>query len=199
MRFTLPKPLVILTLLLFIAFACQDEPMEDPVPEFDQDMAAAVLLVDDYLNSYGGRTASNTEVSITVFKYVEGKLLYRTYLDGTEVYEEVTEETVTATAEPGELLFWCSGKGVTDLDGIDFDPQSEAYLQDNPDEIFYNKLWVVQVPEDIDPNAEYLKYDIVYDYEGNPGPIIRLDPKIKLGGNNEAEDEGDSNSDSGQN
>ncbi|MEO9872781.1 hypothetical protein [Ekhidna sp.] len=183
MRITLQKLLVLAITFSFITFACQEGNLaEDELDQLDEDMLAAVEFADDYLTSTNGRINS-VEKSVTVFKYENGQLLFKTAGDTTAGYKPVTEETVTAEAEPGDYLFWYSGGGVTDLEGIDFDAASEAALHDLPDEINPDKMWVIQVPEDIEEGTEYLKYDIVYDFEGNAGPIIRLDPKITIGRN----------------
>ncbi len=188
MRFTLPKTLALSVFFLFIAFACQEEPIEEPIDEIDHDMIMATLLADEYLNSFGGR-AESSEKSITVFKYMDGILKYNTNTDTISGYQEVFETSVTAYAEPGEYLFWFAGGGVADLEEIDFDTTSVNYLETLPEEINADQMWVIQVPTDIDPDVEYLKYDIVYQYQaqGVESEIIRLDPKIRLeGGNDEA-------------
>ena len=73
-----------------------------------------------------------------------------------------------------------------------------TFLDDLPDEINRDKMWVIAIPdkdrdddddgdgdgdddgEDDDDDPMYLKYDIIYDHKGNDGPPIRLDPKIQL-------------------
>ncbi len=158
---------------LLLTLSCQEDPLDDEV-NVDEDMLAATKLADEYLSSSSGRNGS--EKAITVLKFKDGKLLYATNTDDNKGYQEVTEETITATVEPGEYVFWYSGGGVTDLDDIDFEDPTQL-----PDEINPDKMWVIAVPEDIDDDDEvYLKYDIVYQHKGNNGAPIRLDPKIKI-------------------
>ena len=198
MRFTLPKPILFLSFLLFMAIACQDESVEDPIEEIDQDMEMATLLADEYLQSLGGR-AESSESSITVFKHKKGDMLYNTNGDDDDGddddgddddgdddneggYLEVIETTVTAHARPGDFLFWYAGGGVSDLVEIDFDESSDQALGEFPIEINTGHMWVIQIPYDIDPEVEYLKYDIVYQYkeQGQVSEVIRLDPKIQM-------------------
>jgi len=144
-------------------------------------MVIATEMAEDYLNSKGGR-APESEKSITVLKYKDGKLLYHTNRDDNKGYEEVTETTVTAYASPGEYVFWFSGGGVSDLDEIDFDEVSDELIGELLEEVNPDHMWVVQVPEDLDPEVEHFKYDIVYKYKnkGAESPLIRLDPKIRV-------------------
>lgn len=179
MRFTLRNLSFHLLSFSLVFFACQKDDVIEEDPNLDEDMITAINLVDDYLNQTQGRTESE-EVSVTVFKYYDGKLWYQTYLDGVLEYKEVNEQTITAVASPGEYIFWYGGTGLQDLDGIDFDEPSEASLNGDPDEIYQDRLWAVQVPLNIDENTEYLKYDIVYQFDGNSGPVIRLDPKVRI-------------------
>ncbi len=164
---------------LFVFISCQEDPIQQEIDPLDEDMILATELAEEYLNSLTGR--SNSDKSITVLKYKDGKLLYYTNTDGGGGYKEVTEETVTATVHPGEYVFWFSGGGVTDLDGIDFEDASQI-----PDEINPDMMWVIEVPDeyeiedDGEEDSYYFKYDIVYQYKGNEGTPIRLDPKLKV-------------------
>ncbi len=197
MRLTLPKPLVLLTFFLVIAFACQDEPTETPVEDIDQDMVLATLLADDYLGSLGGR-AESAKKAITVFKYEDGVMVYNTNTDDINGYQRVYETTVTAFIEPGEYVFFFAGAGVSDLEDIDFDDTSENYLETLPEEVNADQMWVIQAPIDAVPGTE-LKYDIVYQYQeqGVESDIIRLDPKIVYD-QTSVSDEDSNSSDSGQ-
>ena len=87
----------------------------------------------------------------------------------------------TAYVQPGEYIFWVIGSGVTYLDGIEFDVVAEYELRGNAEEGEQYKMWLVRVPEDVEPNeAGELKYDIIYGCKDNDGNPIRLDPKIKV-------------------
>ncbi|WP_425393079.1 hypothetical protein [Ekhidna sp.] len=163
--------------LLLVAIACQEDSyLEEEILDTDEDMIAAIQLADDYLNSIRGRDA-NAEKSITVLKYHKGKLFFATNTDEIKGYQELTETSVTAIVEPGEYLFWYSGGGVTDLDGIEFDPNSQEDFDEFPEEINEDKMWKIQVPDD--GNLSMYKYDILYQYKGTESPI-RLDPKIRV-------------------
>ena len=173
------RNITLFTLGLSVSISCQEDQLaEDQV---DQDMDLAVSMADEYLNSKKGRSG-NSEKSITVLKWKDGVLLYDTNTDEINGYRVVKETTITAYAEPGEFIFWYSGGGVSDLEEIDFDEMSEQYLRDMPEEINADHMWVTQVPEDIDEDVEYLKYDVVYRYKekGMESEIIRLDPKIRV-------------------
>lgn len=164
--------------LLFISMACQEDSiLETEIEETDLDMQAAILMADQYLNSVRGKS-DKSEKSITVLKYYKDKLYFATNTDDIKGYQELTETSVTAIVEPGEFIFWYSGGGVTDLDGIEFDPTSQDDLDEFPEEINADKMWKIQVPADGD--LSMYKYDILYDYKGNSGAPIRLDPKIRI-------------------
>ncbi|WP_425393078.1 hypothetical protein [Ekhidna sp.] len=188
MKYSLRNLLFQLISFSMIFFACQkDDEIIDHDNQLDEDMLQAIELVDEYLKTTKGRSDSE-KVSITVLRYYKNKLWYQTYVDGVTKYEEVTESTITAVASPGESVFWYGGWGLEDLDEIDFDETSEQHLQKEADEIFYNRLWSIQIPSDLHEKTEYLKYDIVYQYNGNSGPVIRLDPKIRVKGGDGDED-----------
>ena len=173
------KQLLLIFTFLLLIVACQEDPVNEEMDLADEDMIAATKLAEDYLNSPRGH--HNTETSITVLKFIDGKLFYDTNTDYYWGYREVTEETVTAYVEPGEHVFWYSGGGVSDLDGIEFDAASQQQLDDSPEEINEDMMWVIMIPENIGNNVD-LKYDIIYQFNGNNGPPIRLDPKIKVQG-----------------
>ena len=173
----LPPKLPLLALFLFCTLACQDQVDPTDSDVIDEDMIEATRLADEYLTNTAGK--SGADRSITVLKYKSGKLYYHTNNGYTQGYEEVDESTVTATVAAGDYVFWYSGGGVTDLDGIEFDAASQQQLNSNPEEINYDKMWVIPTPENAAPGT-ILKYDIVYDYKGNDGPIVRLDPKIQI-------------------
>lgn len=158
--------------------ACQDNTLSEDIDLVDEDMVAATELAEAYVGSTRGSLA--TDLSVTVLKFQDGKLLFGTDSDIFNGYEEITEETITATVEPGELIFWFCGGGLSDLDGIEFDETSMLQLVDAPSEIYDGKMWVLTIPEDSIGEDGILKYDIVYQYKGNSGPPIRLDPKIKV-------------------
>ncbi|WP_421763542.1 hypothetical protein [Ekhidna sp.] len=178
MRFTLRNLTLYIVTFSLVFFACQKDDVVEEGPNLDQDMVTAIGLVDDYLIETKGRT--DVDVSVTVFQYYDGQLWYRTYLDSVAVYLPVDEQTITAIASPGEYIFWYGGTGLADLDGIDFDQPSEEFLNGDSDEIFHDRLWAVQIPHNINDSTEFLKYDIVYQFDGNSGPVIRLDPKIRI-------------------
>ena len=174
--------LLFATLIVFISISCQKDSVNEEIDLIDEDMLTATQLADEYLYSTTGRT--NHEKAITVLKFYDGKLLYATNTDDYNGYFEVTEETVTATISEDEYVFWFSGGGVTDLEGIEFDDESQAQLSDDPEEINMDRMWMITGYEEIesedDEDVTYLKYDIVYDYFGNEGDPIRLDPKLKV-------------------
>lgn len=179
MRSLLFKQLSLVIILLFVA--CQDESLTIETDDVDEDMIAATSFADDYLTSQGARAAS-TERSITVLRFRDGKLVYDTNRDDVIGYQIVEETTITAYAEPGEYVFWFAGGGVSDLEEIDFDPAVDSLFSDYLNEINADLMWVVQVPHDIDPSVDEIKYDIVYQCRVKEGysEYIRLDPKIKL-------------------
>lgn len=164
--------------LLSITLSCQEGTLADEITPVDVDMIAATTMANNYLNSMRGKTG--TEKSITVLQFRDGKLVFGTSSDDIQGYEEVGEESITATVQPGEHVFWYAGGGLSDLDGIDFDESSMLKLVDAPDEINYDKMWMLTIPEDFDAEDGILKYDIVYQIRGSDGPPIRLDPKLKV-------------------
>lgn len=189
----------ILALILSTAFlACKDNNLpEGLVDEVDQDMATATDLVDIYLSSNldvanGARNNSDLidkiKSSITVLKFKDGDLVYNTNTDTIQGYHKIFETTVTATVSPGEMIFWFAGAGITSLDSIEFDSYSIEFLDELPSEIKGYKMWVVQVPEDYDPDHNILKYDIIYESKEEAGVKVRLDPKIVIGGAEDSTD-----------
>lgn len=166
------KQLLLTSFFLLITISCHDNTVTEELNLVDADMIAATKLAEEYLSSSKGRNGS--EKSITVLKFKDGKLLYSTNTDDNKSYQDVTEETITATVEPGEHIFWYSGGGVTDLEGVDFEDETQLPEEINPD-----KMWIITVPEDVEEGTLF-KYDIVYQFKGNSGPPIVLDPKIKI-------------------
>lgn len=176
--------LIALTAIITL-IACQEDSMvESPEEGIDHDMIAANELAEDYFQSIGGRF-EDSDKSITVLKYKEGKLLFDTNTDDFIGYQEVIETSVTANVNPGEYIFWFSGGGLSEVDSIDFDEASEAYLDDLPDDFVPEKMWVIRVPSDVTNTT--LKYDIVYVTKEN-GIRVRLDPKITVGGQSDSEE-----------
>lgn len=178
------KHIQLVQLTLIISFfvlivSCQEENDVVEIVQEDQDVLAAIKLADEYLSKEKARFGD--QKSIVVLKYKDDQLLYATTRDNYKSYQVLEEQSVTALAKPGEYVFWYSGGGVTDLEGIEFDATSQAFLDNLPDEINADKMWVIRVPETYDTSNEYLKYDIVYDFEGNTGAPIRLDPKLQIG------------------
>ncbi|MEP5612575.1 MAG: hypothetical protein ABJP45_10015 [Cyclobacteriaceae bacterium] len=170
---------LLLVFTFFLLFgSCKEKLITEDIDLEDQDMIAATQLADEYLNASKGRQGA--EKSVTVLKFKNDKLYYATTTDDVTSYTEVGMETITASAKPGEYVFWYSGGGVSDLDGIEFDESSQLKLVDAPEEINADKMWVIAIPEDFDEEDGMLKYDIVYNFKGNDGPPIRLDPKIKI-------------------
>lgn len=178
MKFTVKSLYATILVLPLIIFSCQEDELIDSTDQLDQDMAAASDMAANYLGSKGGR-AEDAERSITVLRFVKGKLFFDTNTDDYEGYQEIEETSVTAYAEPGEYVFWYSGDGVTDLEEIDFDETAEDFLESLPDEIDPDRMWVMQVPLNSQKSVEFLKYDIVYETENSQFPI-RLDPKIQI-------------------
>ncbi len=180
----LTRQLLLFASVIFISISCHDNTLEEDLELVDRDMIAATKLVEEYLSVTKGR--GNAEASITVLKYQNGKLLFLSNTDDNFGYTELNEESVTATVESGDYVFWFSGGGVSDLDGIEFDEESQRKLMDSPSEVFSNKLWVIEIEEeesdddDDEDDDRFLKYDIIYQFKGNNGPPIRLDPKIKI-------------------
>lgn len=166
---------------LFI-FSCQENQSASEIDLVDEDMEAATQLVDDYIASSDSRWSP--KISITVLKYISGKLYYATSSDGYRGYREVNEETITADVELGENIFWFSGSGVTYLDGIEFDSDSESKLNRNAHELLKGRLWYITIPENAGKDGVDLKYDILYKCATSRGKTIRLDPKIKVGATN---------------
>ncbi|MCP4456877.1 MAG: hypothetical protein GY816_02450 [Cytophagales bacterium] len=172
--------LLILFTFLF-TISCQEDSLNKEIDMADEDMIKATELAETYLNSSNARVGWDTEKAITVLKFKDDKLLYATNTDHHIGYREVTEETITAYVDPGEFIFWYSGGGISDLDGIEFDDDSQFLLDGLPEEINVDLMWVIHIPEDIgeDDNIN-LKYDIIYQFKGNVGLPIKLDPKIKV-------------------
>jgi len=183
MRFTLPKYTLIVSFSLLFAFACQEDAtselqIEEEAEVMDEDMIAATKLVDDYLGLSRGISSGNNP--ITVLRYVNGQLMYNTNTDTIDYYQPITETTVTASIEPGQNVFWYSGMGLSDLNEIEFDDASEEVLEDDPEEVYEDVMWTVILPDEPDTTQQFLKYDIIYQFEGNTGAPIRLDPKLKI-------------------
>lgn len=173
------RKLTFIIVLLFIFGSCQEEALvEDQEDLIDQDLISATELVDEYINASGAR--SDAMRSIIILRYEKGKLLYASSKNDFESYEELQEESVTAIVEPGEYVFWYSGQGVSDLDGVEFDKESQQLLTNYPEEVDAELLWVVRIPDQYEDANKSLKYDVIYDFEGNPGPAIRLDPKLQI-------------------
>ncbi len=186
MKLTLPKVGFILSILFILSCKEQDETIrqEKITPassSIDKDMMAAIELANNYLSRTGARSES-AESTITVLKYENGQLLYSTNTDDIEGYQAITEETVTATTIPEEYVFWYSGSGLEDLEGVEFDSTSQAFLGNDPSEVSEDEMWTIVMPSEFDSTQTYLKYDIIYDFEGNEGEVIRLDPKLEVNG-----------------
>ena len=176
-----------LAVIATFSMACQEdagvetqtEILED-LNSIDQDMLDAAKLANAHLDNIGARTNS-THQSITVLRYINNQLKYNTNTDDIGTYQSIDEQTVTVYAEPGEFVFWYSGTGVDDLEGIEFDEVSQDQLNEAPEEVNANLMWVTQVPSDAVPGT-VLKYDILYSYEEGSyvSPVIRLDPKVVI-------------------
>lgn len=172
------RQFVAIFIFFLVLIACQEEVMIEEIVQPDEDIATATALANEFLRDAGAR--SDAKKSIVVLKYKKGKLLYATTRDNYKSYQELEEHSVTALAGPGDYVFWYSGGGITDLEGVEFDSQSQVFLDNLPDEINADKMWVIQVPSSYDTSHEFLKYDIVYDYKGNKGAPVRLDPKLQI-------------------
>jgi len=173
------KQLLLSSAFLLLFVSCQEDAVENEIDLSDEDMIAAIQLADEYLSASKGR--ANSEKAVTVLKFIKDKLFYATTTDGVTSYTEVTQETITASSVPGGYVFWYSGGGVSDLAGIEFDKESQLKLVEAPEEIKADKMWVISIPEEFDEEEGMLKYDIIYNFKGNNGLPIRLDPKIKIG------------------
>ena len=184
MRILRVRQLALVSIFLFVA--CQDEVINKS--QVDEDMIAAVSLAEDYLQTVKGRF-EDSDKAITVLKYKDGKLLFDTNTDDFKGYQEVVETSVTAIVDPGDYIFWFAGGGLSEVDSIDFDEASEAYLDDLPEDFVPHKMWVIRVP--LSCEQQMLKYDIVYVAREN-GIRVRLDPKITVGGQSDSgEDDSD--------
>jgi hypothetical protein len=174
-------PLILSIVVLFSS--CIDE---ESVPNLDDsndpDMAKAEKFVDEYMNSQPNARGHKHSTVVTVLRYHDGELYYSTNTDDIRGYHVVEEQTITAYVEPGEYMFWVTGQNVTYLDGIEFDILAQYQLGSNyPSDIANSNVWLVQIPEDIETSEDgHLKYDIIYEYKGNEGHPIRLDPKLKV-------------------
>lgn len=165
-----------MAILPLLLLACQDDiPGEQELT--DEDMEAAILLADEHFQSESGRSYNANKI-VTVIKFKDNQLFYKTSKSGVESYELLEETSVTAFAKPGDFIYWYSGGGVTDLEEIDFDDDDEDYLDDLPEEINMDRMFVLRVPLNYNTNHAFLKYDIVYESKNNRGMYIRLDPKI---------------------
>jgi len=175
-RHNLIPSFLIVVISFFLFNSCQHQEINKN-NEPEQDMLKASAMAEDYLKNTNARTRGH-EIVVTVLAYSDGKLYYATNKDNIRGYQEVTEETVTAIVEPGAYVFWFAGYGITYLDAIEFDEQSQSNL-DNSSQVSLGVMWTVSIPED-NVDAEYLKYDIVYQYRGNQGAPVRLDPKLRV-------------------
>ncbi|WP_436514932.1 hypothetical protein [Ekhidna sp. To15] len=180
---------------LFVIFliACQEDSIIEEVELVDEDMIAATQLADEYFNDPKAKREKG-ERAITILKYEDGNIYFNTNTDDVDGYQIVEETTITAHVEPGEFVFWYRGGGLDDLEEVDFDEDAEAYLDELPDEYKKDKMWVLHIPSDYDPEHNELKYDIVYESKDDKGVVVRLDPKIRIGSGGDAvgEDPGDS-------
>lgn len=165
-----------LVLLAFVVISCQEDVFKTP-DSIDEDMITATSLAEEYLTNTRGRF-EDSERSITVLKYQDGKLLFSTNTDDVRGYQEVVETSITAIVEPGEFIFWFSGGGLKEVEAIEFDGASQEILEDLPNDFVPEKMWVVQVPDSVQAGEVSLKYDIVYEPRG--GIQVRLDPKIQI-------------------
>lgn len=173
---------------VFFLIACQEDSLTEETTPMDEDLEAAMQIADEYFSEKGGRTGS-TERSITILKYKDGQIYYNTNTDDIDDYQIVTETTITAYVKPGEYVFWYRGGGLDDLEDVDFDEEAEEYLNELPEEYKTDSMWVLKVPSDFDPEHDELKYDIVYESKEDKGVVVRLDPKIKIGGGGDASDD----------
>lgn len=183
-------------IFVLVLFACQEDSLVEDFERIDEDMIAATFLADGYFNDIRANT-STSDRAITVLRYENGQILFNTNTDNVAEYQVVEETTITAYVEPGEFVFWYRGNGINDLEGVDFDPQAQSYLGQNPDEYQPDLMWVLKVPDNYDPNHDELKYDIVYESEDNQGVIIRLDPKIGVITNSNSSDDSSDSGNSG--
>ncbi|NQZ75020.1 MAG: hypothetical protein HRT61_02765 [Ekhidna sp.] len=199
------KIALVLAGISMVIFACQEQELTQQTDVIDQDLTEASSLVDDFLKKEGGRR--NQSYSITVFKYMDGEVYFDTNRDDYEGYQVLGEESITAVVDYGEWIFWYSGSGMSELDGVEFDAMAEKFLRVFPEEINFGRLWLLRVPtrEEVAANQEedydteegdetddeedsyddkevLLKYDILYQYDGYTGESIRLDPKIRVKG-----------------
>jgi hypothetical protein len=173
--------LAIFTALVFTS--CIEEGGSPIIDDTDDPyMAKAEDFVDDYMTTQPSARGGKHRTSVTVLQYQDGELYYATNTDDIKGYHPVEEQTITAYVEPGEYMFWVTGKDVTYLDGIEFDVVAQNQMGPNhPADIANSKVWLVQIPEDIETTEDgHLKYDIIYEYKGNEGNPIRLDPKLKI-------------------
>ncbi|MFY0686196.1 MAG: hypothetical protein JXQ90_03475 [Cyclobacteriaceae bacterium] len=165
-------------LFLVFALSCQDA-IQSEIEVEDKDMIEATNLADDYLAQSNAR--SGYRMAVTVLRYIDDKLMFATNTDDLRGYHEVNEETITAYVKPGEYIFWFAGGGVSDLEGIEFDNVSRTLLYEGPSETNPDRMWLIHIPEEGIGNEDgILKYDIIYEYKGNDGEYIRLDPKLKV-------------------
>ncbi len=167
--------LLIFTAYLFF-FSCHESASPE-VSTDDKDMIAATELANTVVDSDEARKGRAR--SVTVLKYSRGKLLFATNTDDEGGYQEVTEQTITAFLEAGEQHFWYAGSGITDLVAIELDAASQSSITCSPEEVISGQLWRIAIPTTISSEVE-LKYDIVYQFRGNAGAPIRLDPKLKV-------------------
>lgn len=166
-----------IVILSTLIIACQ-EYEETTGDLIDSDMDIAILLADEHQILENGRRDSKRR-AITVFRYSKGIVYFDTNTDDHEGYQALKETSVTAIVHPGEYIYWYSGGGITDLEDVEFDSDSESYLEGLPEEFKPDRMWVLKIPENYDLTHEHLKYDIVYESKDSEG-YIRLDPKIQI-------------------
>lgn len=161
------------TLGLILILGCQDS-VVIAEKEKDPDMEAALDEVQGYLAAQ----RSNAEFDVTVIRYREEELLYKTNtIKG--AYEPIDEETVTAVTVINGYIFWFKAGGVKSLENIELDKASQELLDDcEPFELIDGLLWALYIPHDSSLTGKILKYDIVYEIQS--GETIRLDPKIQI-------------------
>jgi len=169
---------LLLAIFGIILFGCSENPGVIQLPDDDVDAVAAQQLTADYFNETGARSSAG--YAIIVLKYEEDKLMYLSSDHPEMDYQEVNEETITASVDEGGFVFWYAGGGVSDLLGIEFDKESSKSLQGKPEGWYYEKLWLIQVKKNT--KSEHLKYDIIYKYfdEDGESELIRLDPKVRI-------------------
>lgn len=143
-----PTKIYLVLFCLFSLIACEESGLD--LQEFDTDneflnaddpeMEEALLMAEEYLSKVElsdnqarkKKKKEKDSFALTVLRFKNNQLQYKTNRRRGK-YKTIGETTVTADVELGEYIFWSAGGQLSDLDGIEFDPESRLQLVDAPE------------------------------------------------------------------